>query len=108
MQHPKWLIRSTVKYTNAEDVLGFLPMFLDLDDPRSAKEQLDANYAHGGGWQSFKGHKMLPNGDLQYPGDEPTQFVAHTHFRNERVVLYEHGWVAIVQPDGSFEVARMD
>jgi hypothetical protein len=27
---------------------------------------------------------------------------------HERVIVYEHSWVAIVQPDRSFEVCRMD
>jgi hypothetical protein len=34
--------------------------------------------------------------------------MAECRLREERVILHEASWVAVVQPDGSFEVARMD
>jgi hypothetical protein len=88
--------------------LGFLPEFLSLDNPQSAREQLDANYRHGGGWQPFTGFTMLPNGNLTYPGDPETLLLAETRLRNEVIRYYQYSWVAIVQPDGSYEIARMD
>jgi len=91
------------------DMLGFIPSFLSEEDLRPAREQLDQNYRHGGGWQPFTGFTMLPNGNLQYPGDPPVQVLAEATMNNKEVVrFYEHSWVAIVQPDGTFEVARMD
>jgi hypothetical protein len=90
------------------DMLGFLPMMFDDLDPRPAAEQANANYSHGGGWKSFPGHKMLPNGNIQYPGDPPTRLLFETQLRDETIRFYEHAWVAIIQPDGSFEVCRMD
>ena len=90
------------------DALGFIPSFLDERNPRSAREQIDDNYRHGGGWRSFKGHTMLPNGNLSYPGDPITQLLAETKLRDEVIRFYEHSWVAIIQPDGSYDIARID
>lgn len=90
------------------DMLGYIPSFLNEDDPRSVREQLDSAYSFAGGWQPFKGFKMLSNGDLAYPGDPPTRLLAETKLRNETIRFYEHAWVAIVQEDGSYEICRMD
>ena len=90
------------------DQLGFIPFFLDENNPASAREQLDAGYQHGGGWRPFKGFTMLSNDNLEYPGDPPTRPLFETTLRHETVRVYESSWVAIIQPDGSFEVCRMD
>jgi hypothetical protein len=87
-------------------MLGYLPGFLDLDDPRPAKEQLNSNYIAG--WSPFKGFTMGLDGNLEYPNDPPTLALAECKLREEVVRLYQHAWVAIIQPDGSFEVCRMD
>ena len=88
--------------------LGMIPQFLDKDDPRPAREQFDANYRHGGGWCPFAGHKILSNGKLKYPEDPPLELLAETQLRDEVIRFYECSWVAIIQPDGSYEIARMD
>ncbi len=88
--------------------LGLIPMFLSDDDPRPAKEQLHENYAHGGGWHPFNGFKLQADDSLTYPGDPPQRPIAEMVLRDERVVLYPHAWVAIIQPDRSYEVCRMD
>lgn len=89
--------------------LGFIPQFLDESDPRPAREQLDANYSHGGGWVPIEGFTLDPSHEtLRYPGDPPYRAVAGTTLRNETVVVFERSWVAVIQPGGSFEVARMD
>jgi hypothetical protein len=90
--------------------LGNIPMFLDADDQRSAREQLDAGYKFAGGWQPFNGFTLNDDYTLSYPGDPPMQPLALAVLRNERIVLYECSWVAIIQPDRSrsFEVARLD
>jgi hypothetical protein len=90
------------------DMLGFLPLMFSAADPRSAREQVDDNYAHGGGFRAFHGFTMLPNGDLSYPGDPPARLLAETKLRDETIRLFEHAWVAIIQPDGTWEVCRMD
>jgi hypothetical protein len=89
-------------------MLGFIPAMLSAIDPRPAKEQINANYAHGGGWRSFAGFVMLPNGNMQYPEDEPTVLLAETALRNETIRFYDGAWLAIIQPSGEFEVCRID
>ena len=77
-------------------------------DPRPAREQINEHYRHGGGWQPFVGIKMEAN-CLRYPGDPPFPLLAETHLRKEIVRLYGPGsWLAIIQPDGSYEVAKID
>lgn len=86
---------------------GYIPNFLDEDDPRPAAEQFHANYVSG--WSSFKRFKF--NKDtltLTYPGDPPTRAISAMGFRNEIIYLFESSWVVIVQPDGTWDVSRMD
>ena len=90
------------------DMLGLIPHFLDAGDARPAHEQLDANYQHGGGWRPMPGFKLGHQMTLRYPGDPALQPLAVMRLRQEEIYMYPHGFVAIVQPDGSFEAARMD
>jgi len=91
------------------DHLGLLPSFLDAENPQTAKEQLHQNYQHGGGWSPFVGHTLdRDNLSLHYPGDPPLRALACAKLRKELIVVYEASWVAIIQPDGSYEVCRMD
>ena len=85
--------------------LGFLPEFLDEDDPRSAREQFNANYV--GGWNPFPGFTMEDN-TLQYPGDPPLIPIGYTTLRDEVILFYPYAFVMVKQPDGTFEAARMD
>lgn len=91
------------------DELGLIPSFLDPDDPRPAREQFDENYAHGGGWIPIKG--FVKHGDsavLEYKGDPPYEPIAAIALRDEMIIVYRYGLVAILARDGSYEVARMD
>lgn len=104
--------------------LGQIPVWLDPKDPRPAKEQLNANYQHGGGWNSFPGFKWTDNGDeIVYApkgvwsqqlvdegeADPPMSPRAKLNFRDkETILVYPHEWISIVQPDRSFEICRMD
>lgn len=93
----------------AEDYLGLIPSFLSDNDPRSAHEQIDDRYAHGGGFHSMKGWDFNPTThQLRYPGDPPLSPVAFADLRAEKLYVYLSGWVCVVQPDGAFEVARID
>src|SRR5678815_3186018 len=86
----------------------FIPCWLSPDDPRPAAEQLDEYYRHGG-WRPFEGFKFdKAKGTIKYPGDPAHEPLAGMWLRDEMVLIYEHGWVAIVQKDGSFAVCRMD
>jgi hypothetical protein len=99
----------TLKHALATfDMLGFIPTFLIESDPRPAATQFDEQYKFAGGWDPFPGFTMLPNGNLSYPDDPPLHLLAETKLRDETIRFYEHAWVAIIQPDGSYEVSRMD
>ena len=93
--------------TKNADALGLIPEFLSESDPRSAKQQFQIVYAHGGGWRPFSGFDRTDRG-LEFPGDPPMELVGFTMLREEMIEVYQYSWVCIVQPDGSYEVARMD
>ena len=88
--------------------LGFIPSFLNLSNPEPAAKQIDANYGHGGGWTPFKGFKLVEDDNLKYPGDPTTRVLYKTSLREERIFFYQHQWLRIAQPDGSWEVSRLD
>lgn len=88
--------------------LWMLNTMMDDANPECARDQLHASYAHGGGWHRFDGFIMDDKRRLTYPGDPPQVPMAEAKLRDETIILYPHGWVAIVQPNGSYEVARMD
>lgn len=93
------------------DALGYLPDFLDDDDPRPAREQFNTAYAHGGGWNprtTEEGTLDIATGVYTYPDDPPQTPIGMTRLRDEMILVYPHAVVAIVQADGTFEMARMD
>jgi hypothetical protein len=91
------------------DHIGLIPNFLVEEDPRPASEQFDERYNFGGGWRPMSNFKMDPKTFvLKYPGDPTFAPIARIEFRKERIFIYEHAFVCIVQEDGSFSVARMD
>lgn len=97
-------------WSNPENA-GLLPLFLSEDDPRPAQEQLHTAYAHGGGFQPFRGFELVRHGAgyaLQYPGDPLMLEVARAQLRQELIILFNYSWVAVIQPDETFTVARMD
>lgn len=89
------------------DMLGYIPTFLSLSDDRPAAIQIAENYRFGG-WHPFPGFKLLPDGSLKYPNDPPTRVLYKTKLRSEEIFFYEHAWLRIAQPDGSWEVSRLD
>ena len=90
--------------------LGFLWEILLPDDTRKVKEQLDDRYAHGGGYEAFKGFKLdRMTMSLKYPGDPLLKPTAMTEIGDEKLFFYQEGsWLLILQPDDSFEVTRVD
>jgi hypothetical protein len=90
------------------DHVGAIPLMVSERNPQRATEQLNAGYGHGGGWRPFDGFAMGRDHSLKYPGDPPLRPLAQAWLRDELIIVYEHAWVAVVQPDGSFEVCRMD
>lgn len=96
------------------EVIGYLGLMLDDENPKPAREQFNDAYQHGGGWQPFEGFKMAEDSSIQYgdpnepDADPPYVPIARAKLRDEKIIMYPHGWVAIVQPDGTYEIARMD
>ena len=92
------------------DYLGFIPAMLSEHDDRSMTEQLHAGYSHGGGWSPFKGFTAVDDTSfaIQYPGDPVMQPIASARIRDETFIMYPHAWVAVWQPDRTFEISRMD
>jgi len=88
---------------------GYIPGFLDPNDPRPAKDQIHTNYSQGGGWHAYKGFKLDPKTRrLSHPGDPPIRPYLEICFGDELVFIYPFSWVVIVQPDGAWEAARID
>jgi hypothetical protein len=94
------------------DMLGLIPEMFSNSNPLSAKEQININYSHGGGFRAFNGFKMLEHG-LKFHGDPLMPLIAETVLhpdtdKAETIRFYLSSWVAIVQLDGSYEICRMD
>ena len=88
--------------------VGFIPTFLDEDDPRPAAEQFQERYVHGG-WRNQSGFKEgNVRYSLHYPGDPPLYPIAAMKLRDETIMVYDYAYVAIWQKDGTFEACRMD
>jgi hypothetical protein len=104
----RWHVATYPDGPEPEDILGFIPTFLNDNDPRPAAEQINENYAHGGGWRPQQKFTFDKNGNLRYPGDPPFKCIAATMLRDEMICLYEHALLMIMQPDGSFEVSTVD
>jgi len=102
------IITTMLRKNVRPDDLGLIPYFLLEADPRPAAEQFNERYAHGGGWRPQEGFTLLPSRALKYPGDSPMKPLAMIQFRKELIMIYPYGYVAIIQPDGSFEACRMD
>lgn len=86
------------------DELGFIPDFLSETDKRNAAAQINAAYV--GGWQPIQGFTM--GGVIRYPGDPPLEPLFEAKLRDETIRFYRYAFLSIQQPDGSFEVARLD
>lgn len=87
--------------------LGFIPHMLNDANPASAREQLNEGYQFGG-WDPFKGFTLNEDNSLSYPGDPPQKPLAQARLRDELILFYRYSWIAVIQPDRSFEVCRLD
>lgn len=97
-----------VKFAGDLEKAGFIPFWLHNGIGMGAVEQISSNYGHGGGWRDSDGFTMDDESSLLYPGDPPMKVRAVGHVDQERVLIYDYGYVAVVQPDGTFQAARID
>ena len=90
------------------DLLGLIPSFFRESDPRSAIEQIDEAYAHGGGWRPIPGWTFdAESMEITY-GDETYRPFAYATLHGETIFVYPYAWVCVVAADGTFQVARID
>lgn len=107
-----------IRWTNMS-AAGMLPSWCDDKDPRPAKEQINEHYSWAGGWQKFDGFTLVnakKRGEarLEYPGDPSAREVSRAWLEaggqrkgRETLILFTSDWVAVVQEDGSYEIARI-
>lgn len=98
------------------DYLGAIPSWINPKDPTHLKDQINRNYAHGGGWHDFKGFKASIGKDLylqiKYPGDPVFREVARGMVyrgdltKMDLVVMFKHSWVMVVE-DGAIDYRKM-
>jgi len=110
MSETKWTASDG---SDASDRVGFLGLIFLHGDPRPAVDQINDRYAHVPGFYTnddwAKNFKLLPNGNLKYPGDEPFEPVGFTTLDSGEVVtIYDGAFVRITQPNGSYVITRMD
>lgn len=99
----------TYLHPHGDQLVGWIPEFLSLTSELSAREQININYRHGGGWQPLEGWRYNPTTKvLSYPGDPPLKPIAQATLRDELILVYPHAWVCIVQKNGKYQVARLD
>src|SRR5262245_44032341 len=107
-----------------QQMLGIIPSFLSASDPRTAQEQINENYKHGGGWRPFDGFTIKDKWLMPKTDDDPLPPMAEARLHSQTIIFYPGAWVAIIndgegmassddkdepgQYKGSFEVARID
>ena len=90
--------------------LGYIPMIVSPSG-EPLKEQIQRNYAHGGGWSSAGFQEMVfdpSDCSAKYPGDPKMLPLAVFHNGDERLYFYNYAIVAVVDADGVAEFSRMN
>lgn len=101
-------LRDGITDDDVEELMGYVPFFFSENDSRSAGEQLDANYSHGGGWNPMPKWEHLGDHVIKYPGDPKLRPIAVGELRDEKIFFYDHAIVAIFGADGAFGAGRVD
>ncbi len=95
-----------------EDIVGALVLCWDKNDPRPAIEQHDERQMGNGPWSDSKGKfKLDPETYfLKYPGDPAYKpmAIAELPLTKQKIIVYNHAWVVILDEDGSWTVDRRD
>lgn len=91
------------------EVVGFIPAFVSEENPDSVTKQINDRYSYGGGWNPLEGFVMdKSDKSIQYPEDPKLMPLAVGVIKGCEVIVYDHGWVAVVNEDGNYEVSRID
>ena len=95
---------------SSADMLGTIPEMISTADPAGAVEQIDRAYRDvGGGWRDSTGFVLSAAPvELKYPGDPARVLIARAQLREESILFFDGAWIAVVQPDGTARVARID
>lgn len=105
----KWTYAPRVSHS----AIGLIPHLI-WDNATPAREIFAKTYAHGGGWNPFEGFKLVIRDDgrrtIKYPGDPALVELASAvrPTTGETIVVFQHAWVMVIQPNGDFEISRMD
>ena len=95
------------------NALGVIPHWF-YEVGKSCKDIVNENYGHGGGWRrtalSFVLRTDCPAEEwrLEYPPDPAMFLLAYCVIGLEIFCIFEHAWCAIIQPDGTYEICRID
>ena len=118
MAFPKSFDYNGVKWTILNPLgmhyLGFLPEWWRAQyDERPVTQQLHDAYRHGGGWDPLPGFVLQDGNKAQYKPndpdrDPPYEPLAIGEANGEKVIVYDHSWVGVINKDGTFEMNRMD
>lgn len=93
------------------DMVGYIPSFIDNSSDVPLIEQINAEYISG--WhksdQPWK-RDLKSNTMWACDEDQPFRMIARYHHKptGEYLEFYESSFTAVVKPDGTFEVARLD
>lgn len=93
------------------DMLGYVPLFITRTSDVPLKKQFDAEYVSGWKTSASKWVRDTERNTLQgHPEDPPFPMIARYQHKptGELLEFYTSCFTAIVQPDGTFEVARLD
>lgn len=96
--------------------MGYIPHFLDSKSTQTVEEQINFNYAHGGGWRPMNGFKLNSGNsnpllwNLRYPGDPIFRAIGYCYPKPDVIfVVFSHAWCMIMNTKtGEKEIARMD
>lgn len=102
-----WHLNANVP--SAYDHLGRIPLIFNPECADPAWQQITDNYPGGfnpeqddRGWMFTEDEYLVRP---PYPALEPS---ALAHLHDERILVYEGGWVVIAQRDGSYTVVEIE
>jgi len=100
-----WYLNNNVK--DAMEHLGRIPLLFNPQSSDDAWLQLEENYPDGYQPQTGDAWTLTNDEYLIYKGMPPCPPSATAYLRHEKLLVYAGGWLAIVQPDGSYTLARV-